>query len=148
MLNEEKIKLMTSIAMFEQKEGKKIFPLSCYFRSDYISRHLLGAFFGYTLCCLLGLVLWVLYHLEELLADIRVDMLLSVGQWFVMIYGIGLVLYLLVTAVVYWRRYEYSVTGMRIYISKLRRLEKRYEYQNKVKEMSKEGVRYDRSSGI
>ena len=70
MLNEEKIKLMTSIAMFEQKEGKKIFPLSCYFRSDYISRHLLGAFFGYTLCCLLGLVLWVLYHLEELLADI------------------------------------------------------------------------------
>ena len=86
--------------------------------------------------------------LEELLADIRVDMLLSVGKWFVMIYGIGLVLYLLVTAVVYWRRYEYSVTGMRIYISKLRRLEKRYEYQNKVKEMSKEGVRYDRSSGI
>ncbi len=148
MLNEEKIKLMTSIAMFEQKEGKKIFPLSCYFRSDYISRHLLGAFFGYTLCCLLGIILWVLYHLELLLTNIEIDMLLSLGKRFGLIYLGGLVLYLLITAVVYWKRYEYSIAGMRIYMAKLKRLEKRYEYQNKVKEMSKEGVRYDRSSGI
>lgn len=148
MLNEEKIKLMTSIAMFEQKEGKKIFPLSCYFRSDYISRHLLGAFFGYTLCCLLGLILWVLYHLEMLLADVDMDVLLAFGKRFGMVYLAGLAFYLLVTAVVYWKRYEYSVSGMRVYVAKLRRLEKRYEYQARVKEMAKEGVRYDKSSGI
>ena len=45
MLNEEKIKLMTGIAMFEKKEGKKIFPLNRYFKSDYISSHLMAAFF-------------------------------------------------------------------------------------------------------
>ena len=76
MLNEEKIKLMTGIAMFEKKEGKKIFPLNRYFKSDYISSHLLGAFFGYTLCSGLIAVLWGLYHLEQLLNSLQVDILL------------------------------------------------------------------------
>ena len=37
MLNEDKIKLMTGIALFEKREGKHIFPANRYFRSDYIS---------------------------------------------------------------------------------------------------------------
>ena len=31
MLNEDKLKLMTSIAMFEKREGKAIFPANRYF---------------------------------------------------------------------------------------------------------------------
>lgn len=148
MLNEEKIKLMTSIAMFEQKEGKKIFPLSYYFKSDYISRHLLSAFFGYTLCFLLGTILWALYHMEFLLNEIRVDLLLVLGRRFGLFYGGGLIVYLLLTGFVCWKRYDYSVAGMRVYVAKLKRLEKRYEYQHKVKEMAKEGIRHDGASGI
>lgn len=148
MLNEEKIKLMTSIAMFEQKEGKRIFPLSCYFKSDYISRHLLSGFFGYTLCFLLGTVLWALYYMEVLLSSLSIDMLLSFGQRFCLWYLGGLFFYLLITLLVYWKRYDYSTAGMRVYVAKLKRLEKRYEYQNKVKEMTKEGIRHDGASGI
>lgn len=148
MLNEEKIKLMTSIAMFEQKEGKRIFPLSCYFKSDYISRHLLSGFFGYTMCFLLGTVLWALYYMEMILSSLSIDMLLSFGQRFCLLYLGGLFLYLLTTLVVYWKRYDYSIAGMRVYVAKLKRLEKRYEYQNKVKEMTKEGIRHDGASGI
>lgn len=148
MLNEEKIKLMTSIAMFEQKEGKRIFPLSCYFKSDYISRHLLSGFFGYTLCFLLGTILWALYYMEVLLGSLSIDMMLSFGKRFLLLYFGGLLLYLLLTMIVYWKRYDYSIAGMRVYVAKLKRLEKRYEYQNKAKEMTKEGIRHDRSSGI
>lgn len=148
MLNEEKIKLMTGIAMFEKKEGKRIFPLNCYFKSDYIGKHLFGAFFGYTLCFILGAVLWVLYHLEMLLDSAGMELFFSLGRRFGLIYLLGLILYLLITAMVCWKRYEYASGGMRVYIAKLKRLEKRYEYQNKVKEMSKEGVRHDGTSGI
>ena len=33
VLNEDRLKLMTSIGMFEKKEGKRIFPVYRYFRS-------------------------------------------------------------------------------------------------------------------
>lgn len=82
------------------------------------------------------------------MTNIEIERFLSLGKRFGIIYLGGLVLYLMITAIVYWKRYEYSIAGMRVYVAKLKRLEKRYEYQNKVKEMSKEGVRYDRSSGI
>lgn len=148
MLNEEKIKLMTGIAMFEKKEGKKIFPLNRYFKSDYISSHLLGAFFGYTLCSALIAVLWGLYHLEQLLNSLQVDILLELSKRFLLLYLAGLFVYLLITFLVHRRRYEYASGGLRVYVAKLKRLEKRYEYQNREKEITKEGVRHDRASGI
>ncbi len=45
MLSEEKIKIMTSLAMFEKHEGKRIFPINRYFKSDYISSKLIRSFF-------------------------------------------------------------------------------------------------------
>lgn len=148
MLNEEKIKLMTGIAMFEKKEGKKIFPLNRYFKSDYISSHLLAAFFGYTFCGFLAAVLWGLYHLEELLNSLQMEELLALGKFFALYYLAGLFLYLLIVFLVYRQRYEYAKGGLRVYVAKLKRLEKRYAKQNREKEMTKEGIRHDRSSGI
>lgn len=148
MLNEEKIKLMTGIAMFEKKEGKKIFPLNRYFKSDYISSHLMAAFFGYTFCCCLAAVLWSLYHLEQLFNSLQVDMLLGLAKRFALLYAAGLLIYLLIAFFVYRRRYEYAKGGLRVYVAKLKRLEKRYEYQNREREITKEDIRHDRSSGI
>ena len=148
MLNEEKIRLMTEIAMFEKKEGKHIFPYHKYFKSDYISSHLMAAFFGYTFCCCLAAVLWGLYHLEELLSSLQMEMLLDLGKHFALLYFAGLLLYLLLVFFVYRRRYAYARGGMRVYVAKLRRLEKRYMQQNREREITKEGIRHDRSSGI
>ena len=43
MLNEKKIALMTKMAIYEQGEGKKSFPMSKYYRSDYLSLRLINA---------------------------------------------------------------------------------------------------------
>ena len=40
MLNEDKIKLMTSMAMFEKKNGKAMNAGKNYFKSDYVSRQI------------------------------------------------------------------------------------------------------------
>lgn len=40
MLNEEKIRLMTGIAMFEKKMMKESIPANRYFKSDYVGSHL------------------------------------------------------------------------------------------------------------
>ena len=39
--------------------------------------------------------------------------------------------------IVYAGRYEHGVRGMKVYVSKLKRLDKRYEFQNRTKEMGR-----------
>ena len=123
MLNEEKIKLMTSIGMFEKREGRRIFMVNRFFRSDYIGR--------FTFSWLLGTGLVALYKAEDILGSLNFgniwgDLTLYVGA-----YLVGLAVYLLIAGVVYWRRYEYARRGMKVYTAKLKRLEKRYEQQGK-----------------
>ncbi|MCI8578677.1 MAG: hypothetical protein HFG64_14465 [Lachnospiraceae bacterium] len=146
MVNEDKIKLMTGIAMFEKREGKKIFPVNRYFRSDYISSHILCSFFCYSASFALGTVIWLLYNIEYILNQINLDDVFGIVKHGAVWYLSGLVLYLLVTWLVYWKRYEYARRGLKIYIAKLKRLEKRYEFQHKAKELTKEGGRHGGAS--
>ena len=146
MLNEDKIKLMTGIALFEKREGKRIFPVNRFFRSDYISRHMFRSFFSYTICYLLCAVIWVLYHMDRLLNTLDIREVAEMGRHAVIWYVSGLILYLILTWLVYRILYDYYKNGMKVYVAKLKRLEKRYEFQNRAKELSKEGSRHDRAS--
>lgn len=127
MLSEEKIKIMTNLAMFEKNEGNRIFPINRYFKSDYISSKLLRSFFSYTLSFLLGLALWVLYYIERWLNVIRLESLIEVGLKVGGVYAAGLVVYLIISLFVYARRYDYASRGIKVYLAKLKRLDKRYE---------------------
>lgn len=138
MLNEDKLKLMTGIALFEKREGKKIFIASQYFRGDYIGRHMLRSFVGYTFCFFMAAALGVLYKAEEILASLNLDQLGPAVMQYFGWYAAGLVFYLAVTWIVYRRRYDYAVRGMKVYVAKLKRLERRYEFQNKTKELNRE----------
>lgn len=148
MLNEDKIKLMTSISMFEKKEGKRIFPINRYFKGEYVSNHMARSFLGYTFCWILGTIIWVLYNIESLLSATVLDDIQSLLVKLGVLYGAGLIIYLLITLVVYNYRYDYASRGIKVYVAKLRRLEKRYEFQSKSKELTKGGGRRDRTTGI
>ena len=104
------------------------------------------SFFSYTICYLLCAVTWVLYHMEQLLNTLDISEVVGTGKYAVTLYVSGLVLYLAITWLVYRKRYEYARRGMKIYVAKLKRLEKRYEFQNRARELSKEGSRHDRAS--
>lgn len=41
MLNEEKIRLMADLAVFEKKNGGRMQAVTSYFKSDYISRNMI-----------------------------------------------------------------------------------------------------------
>ena len=45
MVNEEKVKIMNRLAMYEHGEGRKYLPVSRYYRSDYIGLALIRNFF-------------------------------------------------------------------------------------------------------
>lgn len=48
MLNEEKIQAMTDLAVFDKHQGRKIFPVNQYFKSDYVGGSCSVLFSGYT----------------------------------------------------------------------------------------------------
>lgn len=139
MLNEDKIKLMNEIAMLEKQGKKTIFPANRYFRGDYISSHLLRAIFAYTISYCLCVIVWLLYNADEMLNILNLDTMLVYGRKAVVFYFAGLVLYGFITFLVCRRRYEHARRGMKVYLAKLKRLEKRYEFQSRAKELTKEG---------
>lgn len=131
MLNEEKLKLMTGIALFEKAEGGHLAVVRRYYRGDYIGRSLFKGFLGYSLCWCVGLALAVYCKSEEILSivsltEIRDDVIRFAG-W----YLAGLAGYLTVLLIVRMKRYRYASRAMKVYMAKLRRLEKRYEFQNR-----------------
>ena len=126
MLNEEKIRLMTGIAMFEKKANKEIFPVTRYFKSDYIGSRLIRSFLTYSFTCLIGLGMWVLYQIEDILNTMDISVLLASVKHVALFYVVGLLVYLGITWAVYSKRYDTASKSMKIYQAKLRRLEKKY----------------------
>ncbi|RGY96099.1 hypothetical protein [Clostridium sp. AM58-1XD] len=141
MLNEDKIQLMTGIAMFEKKEGKDMFPAESMFKSDYVGSHMLKAFFRFTCSFLIGFVVWGLYSIEELLNMITVEHLVRMGIQGAILYGFGLFVYLWITYTIYSKRYDNAGRAIRVYKAKLRRLHKRYEFRTKTRELTGKGGR-------
>ena len=126
MLNEEKIRLMTGIAMYEKKAEKEVFPVTRYFKSDYIGSHLMRSFLVYTFTCVCVIGIWVLYQIEDILNTMDFSILLDSAKYIAILYVSCLILYWLLTYAIYAKRYETANKGMKIYQTKLRRLEKKY----------------------
>lgn len=89
MLNEEKIRLMTGLAMFEKRAEKDVFPVNRYFKGDYVSGHMIRAFLSYTFSCVVCLGLWLLYSIEEILNTLDIEKLLQMAKdiGFIMYWG-------------------------------------------------------------
>ncbi len=89
MLNEEKIRLMTDIAMFEKKNEKDMIPAGRYFKSDYISMWLLRSLLSYTAAFGLCLALWLLYQIEGIMSTMDLDAILRSAGLIGILYGTG-----------------------------------------------------------
>ena len=79
MLNEEKIKIMNKLAMYEQGEGKKYLPVSRYYRSDYIGLAMIKNFFLVTIGYCLILAGIAAYFAEYLIDNVHKMNLVSLG---------------------------------------------------------------------
>lgn len=127
MLSEEKIRIMTNLALFEKNEGEKIFPINRFFKSDYISGRLLNSFFSYTTGFFLCLILWGSCNPDRWMNTVKLGSILDMAAVIGIVYGIGLLAYLVISLIVSIRRYDRAGRGMKIYLAKLKRLDKRYE---------------------
>ena len=127
MINEEKVKIMDRLAVYEKQEGRKYLPVSKYYRSDYIGLALIKNFFLVTIGYGLILAVIAAYNLEYVH---KMD-LISLG---VVVLGgyIGiLVLYSVLTYIQYTVKYHKAKKSVKQYYTQLTKLEKIYTREEK-----------------
>ena len=71
MLNENKVKMMTKMAIYEKNEGRKMIKTAKYFKSDYIAFGVLRTLITTTIAFIIMLVMGVLYNIDKIITDIN-----------------------------------------------------------------------------
>lgn len=136
MINEEKVKLMTKAAVYEQKKGRDSLNTTSYFRYDYISLELLkGWFFGSLVYALLA-ALWAVYHMEYLLNNIHKMDLKQLGLTAVTAYIVMIVIYMCILYGVCSYRYYKAHKSVNGYIHTLTRISEIYRQEEKGADVS------------
>lgn len=133
MINEERVKELYKAALYDSKDQEQHRQVGKYFRSDYISKELLKSFFSGTIAFGLMFVMWIVYHMEELLEQINsldfVQMGITVGVFYV----VFMLLYSFITWAVYQLRYADGRKELRKYGEHLKTVNKMYVREDKLK---------------
>ena len=82
--------------------------------------------------------MWILFNVEVVLSSIGMDELKGLAFRGGALYLGGLFLYVVLTIIVYGGRYEYEEKMNRIYIAKLKHLDKRYDIHRRARKMERE----------
>lgn len=124
MVNKRKVRLMARTAMYEKHEGKRELKNVMYYRSDYIGMHMLFAGIGITGGYLLTLMLICAYRFEYIVNNLTKIDYRRLGSTLIVIYVLLLIAFQVVSYFVFSLRYNEYESGMRMYISRLKKIDK------------------------
>ncbi len=122
MLNKERIRLMTRMAAYEERQGRKDIAISGYFRGDYISFQLLKSAIYATVGFALAVAMYVLYNMETFLEDFYKMDILEFLKGILSKYCLVLAIYLVISYFVYSYRYYRARRHVKQYNQLLRAL--------------------------
>lgn len=132
MLNEERIRLMTKLAIYEDGEGKKTIPMSHFYRSDFISREIMKSFIIGTILYGILLGLWLIYQMENLKGILFGGNIKALVIQGVVSYACFLGIYLLITYLVASVKYSKGKKSLKRYQSILKKIEKMHDREGKL----------------
>ena len=131
MLNLEKIRTMNKLAIYEKTEGRKYIPVSKYYRSDYIGLALIKNFFLVTIGYVLIIAAVGVYFSDYLMENIHKMDLVQTGTRILTGYVAALVVFSVLTYILYSVRYHKAKKSVRGYYQELTKLEKMYNREEK-----------------
>lgn len=133
MLNEERIRIMANMTMYEDGKGKEDFRVNRFFKRDYIGLNLIYTFIWVTIGYAIIMALYGVMHFEELLTSLTdIEVLKQLGTRFVIGYVVILLFYLIVLRIYYGLVHKRASSNVREYYAQLRRLEKEYAMEDGV----------------
>lgn len=131
MLNNQKIKKMHKLAVYESGNGKKHLAISNYYRSDYIGMALIKNFFLTTIGYGLLLLVYAGYKSDYLMENIHkmnvaLTVIAVIGGYVIM-----LVCYSILTYIYCSVRYHRAQKGIQGYYKALGQLKKVYDREDR-----------------
>ena len=126
MLNTDKVRLMTKLALYETKEGKEDIRLSKYYKTDYVRYQVIKSIVCATIGYALILMLIFIYKSEEIIKNAVTLDYKTIGIVVLGIYIIIAALYGLGSSVGYAIKYDLSRKKLSRYYKLLKRLNKIY----------------------
>ncbi len=122
MISEKKVILMTRMAMFRQREGRRDEAAGRYFQIDYITHHIIGSVVCATIVFMVVCALYLLSHFDLIMQDVYSADLVEFLTRAVRISIVLSAVYCLFAGVIYAVRYYRMQRRVRKYSAGLRRL--------------------------
>lgn len=139
MLNEDKIRLMTKLAIYEKGDGREAIKSNKYYKKDYVGIMMINTAITVTIAFILGLVLWIIYKVDFFVEKIVSINLFTLGKKILVIYIIFFIVYMLVSYVVYSIKYLKMQDMNTEYTEDLKELYMIYKREEKNKSENKLG---------
>ncbi len=133
MVNEERVKRLYKLAIYEKTEEKEHRETGRYFRSDYIGKEMIVSIFTGTIAYALMALLWMMSDMEEILRQINTLEIVNTVVIMIAVYIGFIAVYLFITFIVYLFRYTKSRKRLEGYRDNLKELNQIYEREEKLK---------------
>lgn len=127
MINEDKVILMTRLASYEAREGKKDINILNYFRGDYIGFQVLKSVVAATISFAAGFGIYIFYNFESIMQDIYKMDLLEFGKSVIILYLCIAGAYGVISYVVYASKYAKAKKSLKTYYNNLKKLSGMYD---------------------
>lgn len=126
MINEERVRLMTRMAAYEENEFRKHKAVVGFFRGDYISLQMVKTVISTTAAYAILLGLYIMYDFEQFMKDIYQMDVVSFIKRVVILYLVMLGIFMLITYVLSLYRYNRSLQSTKLYYGNLKKLSHLY----------------------
>lgn len=133
MINEERVRQLNKIALYEKNEENLNREIGQFYKSDYVGKELIKSIFTGTFACGCFAILWLLGAWEDVLEKLNSLELTGMIVNMITFYLVFMVIYLFATYVVYSMRYEARKKKLKEYTSNLKTMHKMYEREEKLK---------------
>ncbi len=127
MLNEERVVLMTKMASYEAREGKKNLAIGSFFRNDYIGWQVLKSIISATIAFVVVFAMYIFYDFEIFMTEIYKMDLLEFAKNVLFFYLGTICAYAVISYVVYTVRYSRARKSLRTYYMNLNKLSAMYK---------------------
>ena len=127
MLNEERVVLMTKMASYEAREGKKNLAIGSFFRNDYIGWQVLKSIISATIAFVVVFAMYIFYDFEIFMTEIYKMDLLEFAKNVLFFYLGTISAYAVISYLVYTVRYSRARKSLRTYYLNLNKLSAMYK---------------------
>lgn len=124
MINKRKVRLMARTAMYEANEGHTELKYANYYRGDYVGKHMVFVAVGITVSYFIALLILCVYNYEYIIGHLTMLDYRTIESRAIVSYVLILLASQVIAYLVFSARFSDSVTGVKFYLNRLKKIEK------------------------